>query len=51
MHLNVRGVFKLTQQLAPLLEAAAAEGDPARVVTISSIAALRPVQEDGPTAA
>ena len=51
MDLNVRGVFNLTQQLASTLEAAGAPGDPARVINISSIAALTPAREDSPVAA
>lgn len=39
--LNLQRVFTLTQLLAPLLEKAAAEGDPARVIHIGSIDALR----------
>jgi NAD(P)-dependent dehydrogenase (short-subunit alcohol dehydrogenase family) len=37
MDLNVRGVFLLTQALAPQLRAAASAEDPARVVNIGSI--------------
>lgn len=39
--LNLQRVFTLTQLLTPLLEAAAARGDPARVIHIGSIDALR----------
>lgn len=35
--LNVKGVFHLTRFLTPLLEKAATEGDPARVINIGSI--------------
>ena len=38
---NVKGVFFLTQQLLPLLEAGASEDDPSRVVNIGSIDGLR----------
>ena len=37
MDTNVKGIFFLTQQLAPQLEAAAQQGDPARVINIGSI--------------
>ena len=35
--LNVKAVFHLTQRLLPMLERAAAPGDPARVINIGSI--------------
>lgn len=38
---NVKGVFALTQALLPQLRAAAAPGDPARVVMIGSIDGIR----------
>jgi NAD(P)-dependent dehydrogenase (short-subunit alcohol dehydrogenase family) len=37
MALNVKAVFDLTRFLIPQLEAAAAEGDPARVINVGSI--------------
>src|SRR6185503_11678915 len=37
MDTNVKGIFFLTQQLLPQLEAAAQPGDPARVINIGSI--------------
>jgi len=37
MDLNVKGVFHLTKFLRPLLEAAATDDDPARVINIGSI--------------
>jgi NAD(P)-dependent dehydrogenase (short-subunit alcohol dehydrogenase family) len=37
MDLNVRGVFLLTQALAPRLRAAASAADPARVINVGSI--------------
>lgn len=40
MNTNVKGIFFLTQQLLPRLEAAARAGDPARVINIGSIDAI-----------
>ncbi len=40
MDLNVRSVFFLTQKLLPLLQAAATDDDPARVINIGSIDGL-----------
>ncbi len=37
LDLNVKGPFFLTQALTPLLEAAASDGDPSRVINIGSI--------------
>ena len=37
MDTNVKGIFFLTPQLVPQLEAAARQGDPARVINIGSI--------------
>ena len=39
--LNLKGVFNLTRACLPLLEAAVAPGDPARVINIGSIDGLR----------
>jgi 2-deoxy-D-gluconate 3-dehydrogenase len=41
MDTNVKGVFFLTQKLLPLLRAAGAAGDPARVINIGSIDGLQ----------
>jgi NAD(P)-dependent dehydrogenase (short-subunit alcohol dehydrogenase family) len=41
LDLNVKGVFRLTRDLVPTLEAAAVPGDPARVINIGSIDGLR----------
>lgn len=40
MDINVKGPFFLTQALLPLLEAAAAEEDPARIINVGSIDGL-----------
>jgi len=37
MRINVAGLFHLTQSLLPLLEAAASDDDPARVVNVGSV--------------
>jgi NAD(P)-dependent dehydrogenase (short-subunit alcohol dehydrogenase family) len=39
--LNLQRVFTITQLLTPLLEAAGAENDPARVINIGSVDGLR----------
>ncbi|RPA78092.1 short-chain dehydrogenase/reductase-like protein SDR [Ascobolus immersus RN42] len=39
--LNLQRVFTLTQQLTPLLEAAATEEDPARIINIGSVDGIR----------
>ena len=41
MNLNVKTPFLLTQALVPLLEAAATEADPARIINIGSIDAIQ----------
>lgn len=41
MDTNVKGVFFLTQKLMPLLREAASRGEPARVINIGSIDAMR----------
>jgi NAD(P)-dependent dehydrogenase (short-subunit alcohol dehydrogenase family) len=41
MNLNVKGAFHLTRLLVPLLEKAAAPGDPARVINIGSVDGLK----------
>mmetsp|Transcript_12469 Transcript_12469/g.23143 ORF Transcript_12469/g.23143 Transcript_12469/m.23143 type:complete len:294 (-) Transcript_12469:129-1010(-) len=51
MNLNVRHLFNLTQKCLPMLKAAGVQGDPARVVNISSTDGVRATQTAGPTAA
>ncbi len=41
LSLNVKGVFHLTREAAPLLAAGAAAGDPSRVINVGSIDGLR----------
>lgn len=43
MSVNVAGLFTLTRDMTPLLEAAATKDDPARVVNIGSVAGEAPV--------
>ncbi|WP_340108045.1 SDR family oxidoreductase [Pikeienuella sp. HZG-20] len=43
MNVNVAGLFSLTQRLTPLLEAAATQEDPARVVNVGSVMGTIPV--------
>jgi NAD(P)-dependent dehydrogenase (short-subunit alcohol dehydrogenase family) len=40
MDINVKGPFFLTQALLPLLEAAASDGDPARIINVGSVDGL-----------
>lgn len=40
MDLNVKGLFFLTKELLPLLEAAATKAEPARVINVGSIAGM-----------
>jgi NAD(P)-dependent dehydrogenase (short-subunit alcohol dehydrogenase family) len=43
---NVAGLFTLTQQLLPLLEAAAGDDDPARVVNLGSVMGAAPIGDN-----
>lgn len=45
MAVNVAGVFTLTRELLPMLEAAASDSDPSRVVNIGSVMGTLPVAE------
>ena len=40
MDINVKGPFFLTQAMLPLLEAAASDGDPARIINVGSVDGL-----------
>jgi len=42
MDVNVKGLFFLTRECVPLLEAAATDADPARIINIGSVAGLNP---------
>ncbi|MBL4806229.1 MAG: SDR family oxidoreductase [Rhodobacteraceae bacterium] len=45
MNINVAGLFTLTRELLPLLDASASDADPARVVNIGSVMGTVPVAE------
>ena len=45
MNLNVTSIFELTRDLSPLLEAAASDMDPARVINIASVMGIMPVAD------
>jgi len=51
LNTNLRGTFLCAQKALPLLREAATEGNPSRVVLLSSIAALRPKVVSGAYAA
>jgi NAD(P)-dependent dehydrogenase (short-subunit alcohol dehydrogenase family) len=43
---NLKGVFHLTRFVLPLLEAAAADEDPARIINVGSVSGLKPDHYD-----
>lgn len=43
---NVTGVFHLTRELLPLLDAAASDADPARVINLGSVMGTQPLADD-----
>ncbi|MEL6478795.1 MAG: SDR family oxidoreductase [Pseudomonadota bacterium] len=45
MNVNVAGLFTLTRNLIPLLEAAASDEDPARIINLGSIMGTRPLAD------
>lgn len=45
MGINVAAIFHLTRNLTPLLEAAASDGDPARIVNIGSVMGTQPIAD------
>lgn len=45
MNVNVTGLFHLTRQLLPQLQAAASEADPARIINLGSVMGTQPVAE------
>jgi NAD(P)-dependent dehydrogenase (short-subunit alcohol dehydrogenase family) len=46
MNINVTAVFQLTRDLLPLLEKAASDDDPARVINLGSIMGTQPLADD-----
>jgi NAD(P)-dependent dehydrogenase (short-subunit alcohol dehydrogenase family) len=46
LNINVTAVFHLTRELLPLLEKAASDDDPARVVNLGSIMGTQPLADD-----
>ena len=45
MNLNVTSIFELTRDLTPLLEAAANDDDPARIINTASVMGIMPVAD------
>lgn len=45
MNVNVGGLFTLTRELLPLLDAAASDDDPARIINLGSVMGTQPVAE------
>ncbi|MEM8792274.1 MAG: SDR family oxidoreductase [Pseudomonadota bacterium] len=45
MSVNVTGLFTLTRDLTPLLEAAATDEDPARIINLGSVMGTKPVAD------
>lgn len=45
MNVNVTGLFHLTRQLLPQLQAAATDADPARIINLGSVMGSQPVAE------
>lgn len=45
MNVNVGGLFTLTRDLLPLLDAAASDDDPARIINLGSVMGTQPVAE------
>jgi len=43
---NVTAVFHLTRELLPLLDAAASDEDPARVINLGSVMGTQPLADD-----
>ncbi|MGB3501698.1 MAG: SDR family oxidoreductase [Mesorhizobium sp.] len=46
LNVNVTGLFHLTRELLPLLDAAASDADPARVINLGSVMGTQPLADD-----
>jgi NAD(P)-dependent dehydrogenase (short-subunit alcohol dehydrogenase family) len=46
LNVNVTGLFHLTRQLLPMLEKAASDADPARVINLGSLMGIQPLADD-----
>lgn len=46
LNVNVTGLFHLTRELLPLLEKAASDSDPARVINLGSVMGTQPLADD-----
>jgi len=46
LNVNVTGLFHLTRQLLPLLDAAASDTDPARIINLGSVMGTQPLADD-----
>lgn len=46
LNVNVTGLFHLTRELLPLLETAASDSDPARVINLGSVMGTQPLADD-----
>lgn len=46
LNVNVTGLFHLTRELLPLLDAAATDDDPARVINLGSVMGTQPLADD-----
>jgi NAD(P)-dependent dehydrogenase (short-subunit alcohol dehydrogenase family) len=45
LDVNVTGLFHLTRQLLPLLDAAATDADPARIINLGSVMGTQPIAD------
>lgn len=46
LNVNVTGLFHLTKELLPLLDAAATDDDPARIINLGSVMGTQPLADD-----